>query len=87
MLSRLGPEVDRVIEELAARRRPRDATISPIPAPPEMMSAPSGRPTPALAVSLEPPMMSSACASPRASWFFETFWKFDQIAGSPITRV
>ena len=25
--------------------------------------------------------------SPRASCFFETSWKFDQIAGSPITRV
>ena len=25
--------------------------------------------------------------SPRASSFFETLWKFDQIAGSPITRV
>jgi len=26
-------------------------------------------------------------SSPPASWRFDTSWKFDQIAGSPITRV
>ena len=32
-------------------------------------------------------MSGKPIASPRASCFFETPWKFDQIAGSPITRV
>ena len=32
-------------------------------------------------------MSGKPIASPRASCFFETSWKFDQIAGSPITRV
>ena len=32
-------------------------------------------------------MSGNPIVSPRASCFFETLWKFDQIAGSPITRV
>jgi hypothetical protein len=32
-------------------------------------------------------MSGNPIASPRASCFFETSWKFDQMAGSPMTRV